>query len=79
MDFAFLVDHRVKRKNENMDEFLDFARDLKKLWNMRVTVMPVVIGVLESFLKDLSKTRHNWVGQVIHWDLSKELKFDYTN
>ena len=24
------------------------------------------------------KTRHNWVGKVIHWELSKKLKFDYT-
>ena len=25
------------------------------------------------------KTRHNWVGQVIHWEMSKKFKFDHTN
>ena len=25
------------------------------------------------------KTRHDWVGKVIHWELCKELKFDHTN
>ena len=25
------------------------------------------------------KTRHNYVGKVIHWELSKKLKFDDTN
>ena len=25
------------------------------------------------------KTRHDWVGQVIHWELCKKFKFDHTN
>ena len=25
------------------------------------------------------KTRHDWVGKVIHWEFCKRLKFDYTN
>ena len=25
------------------------------------------------------KTRHDWVGKVIHWELCKKLKFDYTD
>ena len=25
------------------------------------------------------KTRHNWVGKVIHWELCKMLKFDHEN
>ena len=25
------------------------------------------------------KTRHNWMGKVIHWELCKKLKFDHTN
>ena len=24
------------------------------------------------------KTRHDWVGKVIHWELSKKVKFDQT-
>ena len=29
-------------------------------------------------LKDY-KTKHDWVGKVIKWELRKKLKFDYTN
>ena len=25
------------------------------------------------------KTRHDWVGKVIHWELFKKFKFDHTN
>ena len=25
------------------------------------------------------KTRHDWVAKVIHWELCKKFKFDYTN
>ena len=37
MDFAVTADHRVKLKeNEKKDKYLDFARELNKLWNMKV-------------------------------------------
>ena len=26
-----------------------------------------------------NKTRHDWVGEVIHWELCKRFKFDHTN
>ena len=25
------------------------------------------------------KTRHDWMGKVIHWELCKKFKFDHTN
>ena len=25
------------------------------------------------------KTKHDWVGKVIHWELCKRVKFDHTN
>ena len=25
------------------------------------------------------KTRHEWVGKVIHWEMCKKFKFDHTN
>ena len=34
-----------------IDKYLDLARELKKLWKMRVTVIPVVLGALGTFLK----------------------------
>ena len=45
VDFAVPADHRIKLKEcEKKDKYLDFARELKKLWNMTVTIIPIVIG-----------------------------------
>ena len=46
MDFAVPADHRVKwKESEEKDKYLDLARKLKKkLWNMKVTIIPIVIG-----------------------------------
>ena len=29
--------------------------------------------------KNKFKTRHDWMGKVIHWELSKKFQFDHTN
>ena len=40
VDFAASADHRVKLKeNEKKDKYLDLARELKKLWNMKVVLL----------------------------------------
>ena len=50
MDFAVPMNHRVKLKeSEKKDKYLKLARDLKKLWNMKVTIIPHVIGALGTF------------------------------
>ena len=47
VDFAVSADHRMKLKEyENKDKYLDLARELKKLWNMKVTIILIVIGTL---------------------------------
>ena len=54
MDFAIPADHRVKLKeSKERDKYLDLARELKKLWNMKVTVITVVIGALGTVTKGL--------------------------
>ena len=58
VDFAVPADHKVKLKEfEKKDKYLDLARELKKLWNMKVTIIPIVTGafgtVTEGFLKEL--------------------------
>ncbi len=37
------------------DKYLDLARELKKLWNMKVTIVPIVIGALGTITKGLLK------------------------
>ena len=55
MDFAVLADHyRVKiKESENMNKYLDLVSKLKKSWNMKVTLISIVVGVLETVLSDL--------------------------
>ena len=45
VDFAVPADHRIKLKEcEKRDKSLDLARELKKLCNLKVTTVPIVIG-----------------------------------
>ena len=42
VNFAVSADHRVKLgESEKKNKYLDRAWELKKLWNMKVTVIPV--------------------------------------
>ena len=56
VDFAVPADHRIKLKEcEKKDKSLDLARELKTLWNMRVTIVPTVIGSFGTVTKGLLK------------------------
>ena len=56
VDFAVPTDHRIKLKeSEKKDKYLYFARELKKLWNMQVTIIPIVIGAFGTVTKGLPK------------------------
>ena len=56
VDFAVPADHRIKLKQcEKKYKYLDFARELKKLWNMQVTIIPIVIGAFGTVTKGLLK------------------------
>ena len=60
--------------NNNLARYLDLARELKKLWDMKVTIIPIVIGALgtvtESLvqrLKDLEITGRMETVQTTAW------------
>ena len=56
MDFVVPADHRIKLKeNEKRDNYIDLARELKKLWNVKETVIPIVISALGTIPKGLVK------------------------
>ena len=47
-----------QNKTEKMwkeGKYLDLARELKKLWNMQVTIIPIVIGAFGTVTKGLLK------------------------
>ena len=52
VDFAVPADHRIKLKEcEKRDKYLDLARELKKLWKMKMTIIPIVIGAFGTVTK----------------------------
>ena len=53
---SVVADQRIKLKEcEKGDRYLDLARELKKLWNMLVTIIPIVIGAFGAVTKGLLK------------------------
>ena len=55
MDFAVRADHRIKLKGCEKNKYLELAKELKKLWNMKVTIISIVIGASGTVTKGLLK------------------------
>ena len=56
VDFDVPADHRIKlRENNKKDKYLDLARELHKSWNMKVTIIPIVICAFATVTKGLLK------------------------
>ena len=56
VDFAVPADHRIKLEEcEERNKYLDLTRELKKLWNMQVTIIPIVIVAFGTVTKGLIK------------------------
>ena len=54
VDFTVSADHTIKLKgSEKKDKHLYLARELKKLWNMKVTMLPIIIGALGTVTEGL--------------------------
>ena len=55
-DFVVPVNHRIRLKEcKKKDKYLNLARELKKLWNIKVTIVPIVIGAFSTVTKGLLK------------------------
>ena len=56
VDFAVLADDRIKLKEcEKKNKYPDLSRGIKKIWNMKVTIVPIVIGAFGKVTKGLLK------------------------
>ena len=54
VDLAVSADHWITLKVcEKKDKYLNLARELDKLWNMKVTIVPIVIGTFGTITKRL--------------------------
>ena len=59
--FAVPADHRIKQKeSEKKDKNLNLERELKKLWNMKVAIILIVIGAFGTVTKGLLKGLKTW-------------------
>ena len=74
MDFAVPADHRVTLKEcEKRPKYPDLARELKKLWNMKVTIIPIVCVALGTVTKGLVQWLEDleirgWVKAIHYWN-----------
>ena len=54
LDFAIPYNTRVDDKEvEKIEKYLDLARELQKVWNMKLAVVPLVVGPLGTPAKAL--------------------------
>ena len=61
MDFTVPADHRVKiKESKKKDKYIDLDRELKQVWNMKATMISIVVGALGTVPKGLMKGRKTW-------------------
>ena len=55
-DVAVSADHRAQVKEcEKLNKYLDLAREQKKLCNMKMTVIPIILVTLGTIPKNMEK------------------------
>ena len=58
------------RENKKINKYLNFARVLKKLWNMNMIMIPIVIGALRTIIKRLKQKQQKKGDQRMNQDHS---------
>ena len=54
IDFAVPEDSRIEEKEkEKIEKYQDLRRELQKIWNVRVKIIPLVVGSLGAIPKQL--------------------------
>ena len=51
----WLLERWQRTKEKRRDDYLGLARELRKLWNIRVMMIPVIVGSLVTIVKVLQK------------------------
>ena len=56
IDFAVLEDSRIEEKEkEKMKKYQDLRKELQMIWNVRVKIIPLVVGSLGAIPKQFCK------------------------
>ena len=59
VDLADPAEHRVQSKeNKKIDKYLDIVKELKKIWNTKVTVIPIMTATLGTIPKGTGRLRN---------------------
>ena len=57
IDFAVPEDSRIKEKEKDkIEKYEDLGRELQKIWNVKVKIIPLVVDSLGAIPKQFSKT-----------------------
>ena len=51
IDFAVPRDCRIEKEIEKIEKYQDVRRELQKIWNVRVKIIPLVVGSLGAIPK----------------------------
>ena len=52
IDFAVPGDSRIEEEEKyKIEKYKDFGRELQKIWNVKVKIMPLVVGSLGAIAK----------------------------
>ena len=68
---------RTKYVKAKIDKMLQNSKC--SLWGDRDEMTNYIISEYYKLAQKEYKTRHNWVGKIVYWELCKKLKFDYTS
>ena len=53
IDFAVPGDSRVEEEKDKIEKYQDLRRDLQKIWNVKVKIIPLVVGSSGAIPKPL--------------------------
>ena len=54
VDFAVPEGQRIKiKENEKSDKYLEFTKEIRKLWNIKATVTPIIVCTFGTIRKGL--------------------------
>ena len=56
IDFAVPGDSRIEKKEKDkIEKYQDLRRELQKIWNVKVKIIPLVVGSLGAILKQFGE------------------------
>ena len=51
IDFAFPGDSRIEKEKDKIEKYQELGRELQKIWNVKVKIIPLVVGSLSAIPK----------------------------